>query len=43
MRVRHHERVIPSLSFSDFQSLGSLMIRHTINAAVRKSKIAAGC
>jgi hypothetical protein len=37
------ERVIPSLSSSDFQSLGSLMIRHTIDAAVRKSKISASC
>jgi hypothetical protein len=37
------ERVIPSLSSSSFQILGSLMIRHTIDAAARKSKITAGC
>ena len=37
------ERVIRSLSSSGFQFLGSLMIRRTIDAAVRKSKITAGC
>jgi hypothetical protein len=36
-------RVIPSLPSSGFQILGSLMIRRTIDAAVRKSKITAGC
>jgi hypothetical protein len=37
------QRVIPSLSSSGCQILGSLMIRHTIDAAVRKSKITADC